>query len=383
MIGNHEVQHNLDQLILAKDFDDLINGDSHMDALFSVTRQFRSMKPKKNEGGPGTFITEVLHPSDPRNDSSEASTAKRKEIESLVKRETWKVVIREEVPKGSNIINGRFVMAIKDTETNKPYFKARFVAQGHRDKEKSVLVHNSKTVRQSSIRILLALAALFGFRIWSLDVNNAYLQSASQLLRDIYLKPGKEFELPSGHLLKLLRPLYGLADSGNYWNETFANHIKNDLKMKPTALDISFFFKKANGKLKGLAGTYVDDTLFAGDTEFLDHTEETSRRFESKDRELDSTRFSGVYIENKGNGFAIHQSNYVDRLEELGSNATFEQFRSARAQLTWLIHTRPDICARANILAQVTKDSMDKKHVKEFNKVVQHLKSTPRQGLVM
>ena len=69
-------------------------------------------------------------------------------------------------------------------------------------------------------------------------MNIAYLQSASELLRDVYLKPGKEFELPTNHILKLLRPLYGLVDSGDYWNETFSNHIKNDLGMKSSALDM-------------------------------------------------------------------------------------------------------------------------------------------------
>ena len=73
---------------------------------------------------------------------------------------------------------------------------------------------------------LRALFPCFGFRVWSEYINNSYLQSASKLLRDVYLKPGKEFELPSNHLLKLLHPLYGLADSGDYWNETFASHMK-------------------------------------------------------------------------------------------------------------------------------------------------------------
>lgn len=297
------------------------------------------------------MITEVLHPRDPRNNSKETLNAKRKEIEALVHRVTWKILLKDELPKDSNIINGRFVMDIKDVETNEPDYKERFVAQRHRDREKSVLIHNSTTVRQISIRLLLILAAIFGFRIWSIDVNNAYLQSTSQLLSDVYLNPGKEFELRANQLLKRLRPLYGLADSGDYWNKNFAQHIKNDLKMCSTAQDISFFFKKASQKLKGLIGTYVDDTLFTGDQDFLNHSEKTSQRFESKDREFDSTRFAGVYIQSRKDGYLVHQQNYVDRLEPLSFNETFEEFRSARAQLTWLIHTRPDVCVNANVLA--------------------------------
>ena len=384
IINNHEVKHNIDQVIPAKDYDDLVNGDYAMKNLYTSTKQFRSTLVKKiSNGKQEILITEVLHPKDSRNLSEDALQAKRKEIESLIERGTWKVVLREEIPEGSNIINGRFVMSIKDVETNKPYFKARFVAQGHRDKEKSMLVHNTTTVRQSSIRILLSLAACFGFQIWTIDVNNAYLQSASKLMRDVYLKPGKEFEIPCGHLLKLLRPLYGLADSGDYWNETFAHHIKSDLKMQSTAQDISFFFYKARKKLKGLAGTYVDDALFAGDEDFIAHTDKTSENFDSKSREFGSTRFAGVYLEPSENGFIVHQSSYISRITTLDLDASFDQLQSARSQLTWLVHTRPDICAVANILAQVTKDTFNSKHIKEFNKTVKFLKNTSNQGLRM
>ena len=354
IVNNQEVQHNIDQVMLATDFDNLVNGESSLETLFAATKQFRSTKSSRIPHQPVVLITEVLHPRDPRNHTSEALKSKRKEIESLVQRGTWKVVIKEEVPSDANVISGRFVMAIKDVETDRPYFKARFVAQGHKDRDKPSLLHNTTTVRQSSIRVLLALAAIFGFRLWSIDVNNAYLQSASNLLRDVYLKPGKDFELPSGHLLKLLRPLYGLADSGDYWNETFAQHIKQDLKMKATAQDMSFFFRKVGNKLKGLIGTYVDDTLFSGDPDFLQHTNKTLRKFDSKERKFDTTRFAGVYIESKGDGYIVHQESYAEKLQLLDIRSSFEEFRSSRSQLTWLIHTRPDICASVNLLAQVT-----------------------------
>lgn len=51
--------------------------------------------------------------------------AKRKEIDSLVNQGTWKLFVKEEGPLGFNVISGRFVMSIKDVETDKPYFKAR------------------------------------------------------------------------------------------------------------------------------------------------------------------------------------------------------------------------------------------------------------------
>jgi hypothetical protein len=42
------------------------------------------------------------------------------------------------------------------------------------------------------------------------------LQSAEPLMRDVYIKPSAELEFSANQVLKLLRPLYGIADSGDY-----------------------------------------------------------------------------------------------------------------------------------------------------------------------
>jgi hypothetical protein len=62
-------------------------------------------------------------------------------------------------------------------------------------------------------------------------------------MQRIFLKPSKEFDLPSGKFLKLPKPVYGLADSGDYWYNTKSKHIRDDLEMKSTTGDISVFVK--------------------------------------------------------------------------------------------------------------------------------------------
>lgn len=124
-------------------------------------------------------------------------------------------------------------------------------------KKISYFSHNE--IKHASTQLLVALSACFGFRIWSQDVYRAYLQYASELLRGIYLKPGKDFEIEDNTSLKLLRPLYWLSDSGDYWNPTFSDHIKNYLEMQPNVADYRFLYKTVRGKLIGLMGTYVDD----------------------------------------------------------------------------------------------------------------------------
>lgn len=58
---------------------------------------------------------------------------------------------------------------------------------------------------------------IFGFQLWSHEVNQAYLQSAHQLMLDLYVKPSQAFEVEPNQLFKLLKSLYGLPGYGDYW----------------------------------------------------------------------------------------------------------------------------------------------------------------------
>jgi hypothetical protein len=84
-------------------------------------------------------------------------------------------------------------------------------------------VHGSTTLKKQSVRLLLAIAAIFGFDIIATDVVQAYLQSAQDLQREVFVRP-ECVDLAPNELLRVVKPLYGLPDSGDYWDETFVNH---------------------------------------------------------------------------------------------------------------------------------------------------------------
>lgn len=66
-------------------------------------------------------------------------------------------------------------------------------------------------------------------------------------VRDVHIKPpvGKEFELNENQIFKLLRPLYGLCDAGDYWRATFSKQLKKNFHIKSTTMNGAFFFKKS------------------------------------------------------------------------------------------------------------------------------------------
>lgn len=348
-----------------------------VDVLHNALRPFQSEVQETRIGAEDIatiLATEVIKAHDPR--ARMFDEAKAKEIRGLIDRGTWKVVFRREVPHGANIMGGRFVLAIKEGGTDKELYKARYVVQGFRDKMKTSLVHDSATSRQASARVLVGLAAAFEFELFSTDVTQAYLQSATPLQREVYIKPGKDFGLGSDKLLKLLRPLYGLADSGDYWGATFSQHITKELGMEPTIGDSAFFYKNDGGRLVGMTTTYVDDALQAGTPGFSKLVEKTEKEFECKPREYDRTTFVGKRINRCDDGFTIDQSQYVDRLKMLKASDE-KGFKSLRAKLLWTQNSRPDISCAVAKLAQVTDADLKtdpETCIKMANRIVRHLK---------
>ena len=129
----------------------------------------------------GILYTEIISPRDPRSGNFEE--AKLKELKGLIEKGTFKIVLREEAGERPNITPTRFVLGIKHGDNGSELLKARFILGGHRDRENPFLIHNSTTLPHHSVRILVALAAIFGFNLWSSDVNQAYLQAAENLQR--------------------------------------------------------------------------------------------------------------------------------------------------------------------------------------------------------
>lgn len=61
----------------------------------------------------------------------------------------------------------RFVLAIEKVGSKEEHCKARFMVQGHTDAKKNMLVQASPNLRQQTILISIAIAANFGFKLWS------------------------------------------------------------------------------------------------------------------------------------------------------------------------------------------------------------------------
>ncbi|UTT96946.1 hypothetical protein NDA17_001929 [Ustilago hordei] len=108
-----------------------------------------------------------------------------KELKGLEAMNTWETT---DLPRDMNTVDMRWVLKIK-TDAN--LIPMKYKARG-----------------------VLVIAAIWGWEVDMIDVKQAYLNSS--LHHDVYLKPPIGMKVQPGKVLKLVKGLYGLKQSGSY-----------------------------------------------------------------------------------------------------------------------------------------------------------------------
>ena len=85
--------------------------------------------------------------------------------------------------------------------------KARLVADGHLTAVPVESVYSS-VVSLRCVRIVTFIAELNKLELWSTDIGNAYLESKTN--EKVYIIAGPEFGDRQGHLMIIIKALYGL-----------------------------------------------------------------------------------------------------------------------------------------------------------------------------
>ena len=144
----------------------------------------------------------------------------KEEMIALGKNGTWDLV---ELPKGRKIVGCKWVFKLKqgvnDTEDR---YKARLVAKGFSQKA-GIAFHEifSPVVKIVSIRIVLALVALFDLELQQLDVKTVFLHG--DLDEEIYMEQPEGFlqHRNEKFVCRLKKSLYGLKQSPRQWYKKF------------------------------------------------------------------------------------------------------------------------------------------------------------------
>lgn len=231
--------------------------------------------------------------------------------------------------------------------------KSRLVAQNYCDEDAGIIPTKAPTIQRFSQRILLSLtASIPDMQVFTRDVTQAYIQRNKPLQIPVYIEAPKEMGLSEGEVLRVVRPLYGIPESGLHWYLTYLEYHSDKLGMHRATIDPCVMIKRDKGKLKGLVMLQVDDSLRLGSEEFITEEQLAAREFKSKEREFLSNAtldFNGIRIHNVKNGIRIFQS---DKIQKLKTPDSQKSFASIRAMSQYIgVSTRPEICALVQLIS--------------------------------
>lgn len=326
------------------------------------------------------------------------------EMGAIKKYGTWELVY---APDGVKVIEVKWVYRTKLNENGDvDKCKARLVAKGYAQ-EKGVDYNEvfAQVARWDTIRMVIALAARNGWKLFQLDVKSAFLHG--ELQEDVYVSqpPGYVVTGEEDKVYKLKKALYGLKQAPRAWfNRIEGYFIKEGFER--SSCEHTLFTKREEKNKILIVSLYVDDLVFTGNDLIM-----ISKFKESMKSEFEMTDpgemkyFLGVEIQQSANGIHICQRKYAeDILKRFGMenyngvknpmvpgdnrltkkeddkkvDATL--FKQMIGSLLYLTITRPDLAYSVCLISRFMSNPMET-HMMAAKRVIRYIKATTDLGI--
>jgi hypothetical protein len=141
--------------------------------------------------------------------------SKRKEINDLLKRQVFEIIIISEVLKNVRIFNFRFVDEIKHSDTSQTYEKFKLMIQIYNDHEKTLMLTQEFIIQRMSQRIILVITASISenHHLCLRNIIQIYTQSKSFLNRMFFIRSLFNLNLSDDAILKIIKFLYDVSEA--------------------------------------------------------------------------------------------------------------------------------------------------------------------------
>ena len=170
---------------------------------------------------------------------------------------TVKIVPRDKLPNGANVVNSHVLYKIKKNDDVSLKLKARIAPHGNEDNIKNDLSTDCTTCPPSGLRIVESVASLHGWKVHKADVKSAFLQTGAAM-RDVFVKPPRESGMRSTHMWLLLTAAYGLVNSNAKW-QVQSDQSFFELGLTQCQKIPQLFYRRHNGNLVLIVAKIVDD----------------------------------------------------------------------------------------------------------------------------
>ncbi|KAJ9564691.1 hypothetical protein OSB04_000657 [Centaurea solstitialis] len=329
-------------------------------------------------------------------------SAMQEELAEFIRNNVWLLVPR---PRKRTIIGSKWIFRNKLDEIGTIIRnKARLVAQGYRQEEGIDYDETFAPVaRLEAIRLFLAFAAHMNFKVYQMDIKNAFLNG--KLNEEVYVAQPPGFVDPKfpDHVYKLNKALYGLKQAPRAWYDTLSTFLlsKGFVRGK---IDSTLFLKKYPKHIL-LVQIYVDDIIFGSTNPKLCEKFELLMKSEYKMSMMgELTFFLGLQIKQSEKGIFINQGKYVHEMlkkfdltsctpmktpmappltldkDSKGKSVDVTLYRGMIGSLLYLTASRPDIMYSTCLCARYQAEPKES-HLTAVKRIFRYLKGTPNLGL--
>ncbi|CAI5951850.1 unnamed protein product [Closterium sp. NIES-65] len=327
-----------------------------------------------------------------------------KELKALEERNTWKVVPIG-VSRNKTVLTGKWVFRVKtkaDGTIDK--FKARWVVRGFDQEHGRDFTKTFAPVsRHTSLRILLAIAAMKKKKLRQIDVANAFLYAPVDAEIFVELPHGSHTE--PNQVCQLLKSLYGIKQAPQLWQQYLhARLIRIGFKQLPH--DQGMYRLTKNDDYILLI-VYVDDLLYIGSTDGITTWFEGElQRDLSLTVSSTVTQYLSLNIREEEDAIYLSAEKYADTIakrftltptaistpyrytagNDKGNSALLKpaDIRDYQKKLGCLLFAavtcRPDLSYSASQLATYLKKP-EVEHLAELDRALHYFVSTPTIGL--
>ena len=205
--------------------------------------------------------------------------AMREEMLAIDQNNTWELEIP---PPNCRPIGLKWIFKLKKNPQGEVIkHKARLVVKGYSER-KGIDYEEvfALIVRFESIRILIALAALKGWKIHHLDVKSAFLNGEINEVIHVKQPEGLLVKGKEGYVLRLKKALYGLKKAPGAWYFKFHSCLIS-LGFIKSNYEQSLYLKRSDANTL-IVGVYVDDLIVTGSSSAVIETfkSEMTREFD-------------------------------------------------------------------------------------------------------
>jgi hypothetical protein len=326
--------------------------------------------------------------------------AMQSEMDAFEKNCTWELA---DLTRGHSVITLKWVFKLKRDEAGAIVkHKARLVARGFVQREG---IHFDDTfapvAQMESVRLLFALAAQEGWRVYHMCVKLAFLNG--DLKEKVYVHQPPRFAIPGkeGKVLRLRKALYGLRQVPRAWNAKLDSTLKGmGFGQSPHEAVI---YRRGNGGNALLMGVYIDDLMITGtkDAEVAAFKEEMNATFQMSDLGLLS--YLGIEVHQGDSGITLRQTAYAKRVVELSGltdcnpaltpmeerlklsrDSTTEEVDATQylrlvGSLRYLAHRRPDLAFSIGYVSRfMQRPTME--HQQAVKRIIRYVAGTLDHG---